>query len=297
MSSASGQPSNRAETPSGASQGLPSLSEPSRRLTWGRYASIYAALWKNSVVREMGFKANFLLWIVVELFWFVLQLAFMAVIYQHTERIGTWTKWEVVMLVGASHFIQQLFTAIFLNNCVQLSEHVRTGRLDFLLLLPLNTRFVISFRQVDLGAFVNAMSAIAVMVYSGIQLHLNLNLARVAGFAVLCAVGILIHYSLMFLLASTSFWTVRAQGIVWGYYNLFNIARLPDGAFQPGVFKAIFTFALPMLLVSNVPVKLLIHPLSSVWEILLLLLMSIMCFLASEWGWRISLRRYTSASS
>jgi len=32
----------------------------------------------------------------------------------------------------------------------------------------------------------------------------------------------------MFLLASVSFWTVRAQGIVWGYYNLFNIARMPD---------------------------------------------------------------------
>jgi ABC-type uncharacterized transport system permease subunit len=65
--------------------------------------------------------------------------------------------------------------------------------------------------------------------------------------------GIVIHYSLMFLLASISFWTVRAQGIVWGYYNLFNIARMPDEAFH-GCFKALFTFCLPMLLVSNVPV-------------------------------------------
>src|SRR3970040_956225 len=97
-----------------------------------RYLSLYAALWKNSVVREMSFKANFLLWIVVELLWFALQLVFIAVIYQHTERIGTWTKWEVVMLMGASHFIQQIFTAIFLSNCVQLSEYIRTGKLDFI---------------------------------------------------------------------------------------------------------------------------------------------------------------------
>ena len=54
----------------------------------------------------------------------------------------------------------------------------------------------------------------------------------------------------MFMLASISFWTVRAQGIVWGYYNLFNIARMPDEAFR-GVFKAVFTFALPVLLVSQ----------------------------------------------
>ena len=52
-----------------------------------RYLKIYAALWQNSVVREMGFKTNFLLWIVVEGLWFALQLSFVAVIYQHTERI------------------------------------------------------------------------------------------------------------------------------------------------------------------------------------------------------------------
>src|SRR2546429_7466754 len=90
-----------------------------------RYLSIYAALWKNSVIREMGFKSNFLLWIVVELLWFALQLAFIAVIYQHTDHIGDWSKWQVVLLMGASHFIQQIFQAFFLSNCVQISEYVR----------------------------------------------------------------------------------------------------------------------------------------------------------------------------
>ena len=58
-----------------------------------------------------------------------------------------------------------------------------------------------------------------------------------------------------------------------------------------------FTFALPMLLVSNVPVRLLADKLSSPGPILLLLAMSVFCFVLSEWGWRTSLRRYTSASS
>jgi len=268
---------------------------PSSR-TWGRYLTIYAALWKNSIVREMGFKTNFLLWIVVEMLWFALQLSFMFVIYSHTDRIGTWSKWQVVMLLGASHFIQQLFTAFFLTNCTQLSELIRTGKLDFMLLLPVNTRFMISFRQVDLGGFVNAASAVAVMVYAGNQLRLSPTWAQVGGFIALAAVGILVHYSLMFLLASVSFWTVRAQGIVWGYYNLFNIARLPDEAFR-GVFKAVFTFALPMLLVANVPVKLLVNKLSSPLELLVLLGMAIVCLALSEGVWRFSVKHYTSASS
>jgi viologen exporter family transport system permease protein len=261
-----------------------------------RYASIYAALWRNSVTRELIFKSNFLLWIVVELLWFGLQLSFIGVLYLHTDHIGSWTKWQVVMLIGGSHFIQQLYQAFFLINCTNLSELVRTGKLDFLLLLPVNTRFVVSLRQVDLGAFVNATFALAVMAYAAHQMHFVPNPLQIFGFFALCIVGIVIHYSLMFLLASISFWTVRAQGIVWGYYNLFNIARMPDEAFR-GVFKAVFTFAIPMLLVSNVPVRVLVKPATSLQWSLLLVGMSVLCFAVSEWGWRASLRRYTSASS
>jgi ABC-2 type transport system permease protein len=260
-----------------------------------RHAAIYLALWRNSVVREMSFKSNFLLWIVVELLWFGLQLSFIGVIYLHTDHIATWSKWQVVMLVGASHFIQQIFQAFFLTNCVQLSELIRTGRLDFMLLLPMNTRFLISLRQVDLGGFVNAASALAVMGYAARQLHLVPDAAQIAGFLVLCVAGILIHYSLMFLLASVAFWTVRAQGIVWGYYSLFTIARQPDAAFQ-GFFRAFFTFAIPMLLVANVPVKLLLN-LGSLREMLWLLGMGVVCFVVSELFWRFSMRHYASASA
>ncbi|MCL4785317.1 MAG: ABC-2 family transporter protein [Verrucomicrobia bacterium] len=261
-----------------------------------RYFAIYAALWKNSVTRETMFKGNFVLWIIVELLWFGLQLAFIGVIYLHTETIGSWTKWQVVLLVGASQFIQQIYQAFFLVNCANLSELIRTGKLDFLLMLPVNTRFVVSLRQVDLGGFVNALSAIAVMAYALWQLQFMPTLLQVIAFLMLCVVGILIHYSLMFMLATISFWTVRAQGIVYGYYNLFQIARMPDEAFR-GLFKAVFTFALPMLLVSNVPVRVLIQTLEHLRPLMLLLALGFACAMVSEWVWRQSVRRYTSASS
>jgi len=127
-------------------------------------------------------------------------------------------------------------------------------------------------------------------------LQLQPGVLQIAGFLALCLLGVAIHYSLMLLLAAVCFWTVKAQGIVWGYYNLFHIARMPDEAFR-GAFKVVFTFALPMLLVSNVPVRLLADKLSSPAPILLLLAMAIACAIVSELGWRASLRRYTSASS
>ena len=261
-----------------------------------RYAGIYGALWRTSVTREMSFKGNFILWIVVELLWFALQLCFIGVLYLHTNSIGTWTQWQVVLLVGASSFIQQTYQAFFLTNCVNLSELVRTGKMDFLLMLPVNTRFLVSLRQVDLGAFVNAAFAAVVMLYAAAKLGLHPTAVQFFGFLALCAVGILVHYSLMFMLAAISFWTVRAQGIVWGYYNLFNIARMPDEAFR-GVFKVVFTFVLPVLLVSNVPVRVLADKLQSPVLWLVLLGMGGVCAVISEWFWRVSVRRYTSAST
>jgi viologen exporter family transport system permease protein len=261
-----------------------------------RYLSIYLALWKNSVAREMSFKSNFILWIFVELLWFGLQLAFVTVVFSQTSSVGTWTQWQMVLLVGASNFIQQIYQAFFLTNCTGLSELVRTGKMDFLLALPVNTRFIVSTRQVDLGAFVNAAFAVCVMAFAAMKLDLHPSFGQLLGFAALCGVGIFIHYSLMFMLAAISFWTVRAQGIVWGYYNLFNIARMPDEAFK-GAFKAVFTFALPILLVSNVPVRVLANKLASPEMWLTLLALGFIWAVISEWFWRFSLRRYTSAST
>lgn len=269
---------------------------PKTHHSFRRYLGIYAALAKNSVAREMAFKSNFILWIIVDLLWFGLQLCFITVLYLHTDAIGSWTRWQVVLLIAVSNFIQQLFQAIFLTNLTNLSELVRTGKLDFLLLLPANTRFIISLRQVDLGGFVNAATATCVMVYAAHRLDLHPSLTQLAGFLALCLLGVMTHYSLMLLLAAICFWTVKAQGIVWGYFNLFNIARMPDEAFR-GLFKIVFTLAVPMLLVSNVPTRVLAGTLASPGTLVLMVGMALVCLLVSELGWRVSLRRYTSASS
>ena len=80
------------------------------------------------------------------------------------------------------------------------------------------------------------------------------------------------------------------------YYNLFSIARIPDAAFH-GATRMIFTLAIPMLLVSNVPVKVLLNRLSSPAEITLMLAMSVVFFLISHLVWSRALRQYSSASS
>ena len=286
------RPESKVQSPE--SNGAPRAAHLASRIS--RYFTIYGALWRTSVTRELSFKGNFLLWIVVELAWFGLQLCFVGVIFSQTKTVGTWTVWEVVLLTGASNFIQEIHQAFFLVNCTNLSELVRTGKMDFLLLLPVNTRFLVSTRQVDIPSFANAAFAVCVMVFAARKLGLHPTALQYTGFGVFFFAGMLVHYSLMFIMAAISFWTVRAQGIVRGYYTLFNIARLPDEAFH-GAFKAVFTFALPVLLVSNVPVRVLAHKIVSPVAWLALLGLGVMWAAISEWFWRQSLRRYTSAST
>ncbi len=89
-----------------------------------RYIDIYSIMLRNSLIREMSFKANFLLWMMVEVLWFCGQIVFFSIIFGNVDRIGDWTKWEVVLLVGTHQMIAQLFQAILFR---QRGKHSRAG--------------------------------------------------------------------------------------------------------------------------------------------------------------------------
>ena len=125
------------------------------------YWQIYRMLLRNSLIRDMSFKANFLLWLVTELLWFVGQLVFVNVLFLYTEQIGTWSKWEVVLLIGTHQIIGQIFQAFFYVNIANLPELIRTGRLDLMLLLPMDEiRDVVSFRPPEQSGFLMYVSVV-----------------------------------------------------------------------------------------------------------------------------------------
>jgi ABC-2 type transport system permease protein len=111
------------------------------------------------------------------------------------------------------------------------------------------------------------------------------------------AFGVAIHYSIMLTLAAISFWIVRAQGLVYGYFNFLHIARYPDVIF-PQIFRFIFGWIIPVIIVSNIPARLLIKPLGQPGALMLhLTIAGLGAFCVSRVFWRFALRRYSSASS
>jgi ABC-2 type transport system permease protein len=262
-----------------------------------RYIEIYSIMLRNSLIREMSFKANFLLWMLVEVLWFVGQIVFFSIIFGNVDRIGDWTKWEVVLLIGTHQMISQLFQAFFFVNVAAIPELVRTGKLDSMLVLPIDSQFAASTKQFGLDSIVNAIVGGVVVGVSLSKLGYVPSLLSILLYVVALGFGVAVHYSIMLSLAAVSFWIVRAQGLVYGYFNFMNIARYPDSIF-PWLFKFIFSWIVPVVIVANVPARLLIKSFGQPGPLMVQLVIgSVVVFALSRMFWRFALGRYSSASS
>ena len=261
-----------------------------------KYLRLLLAFFRYSLTREMMFKANFILWIIVDLCWFGALIIFVQVLFYQTREIAGWNKYQMIMLYGTSHMIQQLFSCFFMTNCTQIPELIRTGRLDFQLLLPVNTQFLVSVRNFDPGSLVNSSIGLVFVVYSAVKLDLHPTLIQYAMYLLLVVNGIFLHYALMMLIVTISFWIIRAQGLVYGYYNLFQIARIPSDVFKGKIAWYIFMFVLPMLVVANYPAKIMAFKMSDLTMLWVLGLVGFFVWMASRF-WNYALRSYTSASS
>ena len=173
-----------------------------------RYLEIYGIMLRNSLIREMSFKANFLLWMVVEVLWFWGQIFFFSIIFGQVDRIGDWTKWEVVLLVGTHQIIAQLFQAFFFVNVANIPELVRTGKLDSLLVLPIDSQFAVSTKQFALDSVVNAVVGAVVVCVSLSKLGVVPSPTAVILYLIALGFGVAVHYSIMLSLAAVSFWIV-----------------------------------------------------------------------------------------
>jgi ABC-2 type transport system permease protein len=262
-----------------------------------RYIEIYSIMLRNSLIRELSFKANFLLWMIVEVLWFCGQIVFFSIIFGNVDRIGDWTKWEVVLLVGTHQMIAQLFQAFFFVNVANIPELVRTGKLDSVLVLPIDSQFAVSTKQFGLDSIVNAALGGAVVCISLSRLGVVPSPTSILLYVTALGFGIAVHYSIMLALAAVSFWIIRAQGLVYGYFNFLNIARYPDAIF-PRLFRLIFGWIIPVVIIANIPARLLIKSFGQPFPLMLhLVVASTVVFWLSRVFWKFALRHYSSASS
>ncbi|NCZ95772.1 MAG: hypothetical protein EBZ44_01785 [Verrucomicrobia bacterium] len=250
---------------------------------------------RYAATRELMFRASFFVWVAVELAWFVIQLAFIGVIYHHVDEVAGWNRNQMIILVATNQLVIQLFTAFLMPGLTKLPELVRTGKLDFVLLKPAPPAFLVSTSHLEIGPLANG--AIATVVLGGAIQGLGLHPSppEMLAYLGLILAGLLVHYAVLMGLVSLTFWIIRAESVLLGYYTIFHIARIPREA-ATGWFRVVFTFALPLLLVANVPASTLIRGLAPL-PIFLFLLSGLLVAVLATAFFVLGLRRYQSASS
>ncbi len=259
------------------------------------YLRIWLACARYSVVRTMMFRFDFIMWALVEFFWMSVNVFLVAVIYNHTESIAGWSKYQMLLLVGSSMLVQRFVMGFVWTNLFEMARNIRTGHFDFFLAQPGNPLVMVSTRKLDLDGLANAIVAVAVVIYALHQLGIVPSVTALALYALMILCGFILNYSILLITVSLTFWLGAAQGIEGSYFTLMEFSRLPRQAFK-GVASIVFVWFLPAVVVSNVPASALIHGFNlanSLW----LLAVTLLWLTFAVFVFNRGLRRYASASS
>lgn len=272
------------------------------------YLRVLATFARNSLIRDMTFRANFLMETATSVAWLAMNLTFYVVVFHYTPMLGAGTGWgkhEFFLFLATTYLINGLVQLLFMTNADEFSEMIRTGSLDFALLKPIDTQFLVSFQRIEWSALTNVAFAAVLLAYALRRLGYVPPLVSCGLYVLYVACGVVIFYSLMISLASASVWLGRNQALYDFWFYLSNFARYPREIFQGRLgspLRWLFTFIVPVLVVVNVPARFLVRTLSprtaGDWTLPLLTLgITAAGLCISRWLFTRALASYRSASS
>lgn len=269
------------------------------------YLRVFLTFARNSLVRDMTFRTNFIIECVSSLTWMAMNLGYYVLVFQFTSSIGErtgWGQYEYFVFLATMQYVNGIVQAMFMPNCEEFSELIRTGGLDFALLKPIDTQFLISLRRIDWSSLADIVFASGLMAYALANLPQWPSAIQVVLYPLYIGCGVAIMYALMISLSATSVWLGRNQTLYEFWFYITNFSRFPMEIYEGTVgtpLRLLFTYVVPVLVVVNVPAQLLAKPLEAQsWP---LAVFALLAAAASLWASRKVFRRailsYRSASS
>ncbi len=267
------------------------------------YWRVWLTFLKVSLSREMIFRWHFLIEVVTTCFWIAAQLLLFEIIYGRVTTIRDWTRTEYFGFMATGMLINAFVEMLFMPNCASFSEQIRTGNLDFALVKPIDTQFLVSFQTVDMSLLAQIFVSLGLLAYSVVQSQVTVTLGSAVMYAFLVLVAVGFFYSMMIALASAAVFMGRNQGLYDFWFYVTSFARYPGDVYRQGVAGEIFwfgfSFVIPILLVVTVPSRMFLNKAltPNSWVILLAPAMTAVSLWGSRKVFQWSLSHYRSASS
>ena len=258
-----------------------------------RYLKVLILFWTTAIAAELEYRLNFLIAGGTSIANLAGSIFGLFLFYRNDYTFQGWSWQEAIIVLGIFTLLQGFSTTFLVPNLNRIVEQVEQGTLDFVLLKPISSQFWLSMRVVSPWGIPDILFGIILIIYAGIPLGLTFSdyLASI----IPIFFGVLILYSLWFMLGATSIWFVKIYNVTEVLRGLLEAGRYPMVAY-PAVYRFFFTFIIPVAFLTTVPAEAMLDR-SQIGWIIGSGILAVMLLLISMVFWRFALRFYTSASS
>ncbi len=255
---------------------------------------------KGSFQRDTAFRFNFGVNLMNTLLNIAGSLGGLYVVFQQGNKLNGWGQREVTALLGVYLLVLGLKGLVIgpgLESLSGLSGELWTGSFDFTLLKPLPEQFFISFRKWHLWSLIDIFVSVVIIIVScstGTTGIPEAPSGSLVPFIPALLISLVLIYSVLLILASAAFWYLGTP-LMWIFDSLIQTGRFPVGIY-PGFFRLLLTWLIPVGFMITVPAQ----ALSGGLDPLVLTggaALAIILFAASSAFFRVSVRKYASASS
>ncbi len=250
---------------------------------------------KVNLQMSLAYRADTVVNILLNLMWLGWELLGLSILFSNTDTLAGWGPGELIALLGVFRLVNMFMTALIWPATERFNTAVRDGSLDYTLLQPANSLFLVSFSRIVIWRAWDLVLAITLIVI-GIRMSGNsADLAGILTFIILAASGAVVIYSLWVVLIAMTFWFVKFDNNVTILQALLDSGRYPATVYPPWL-RLIVTFIVPIALATTVPLQGLRGDLEF-WQVLVFLAVSAASFIVASRVWKAGVRQYSGASS
>jgi ABC-2 type transport system permease protein len=260
-----------------------------------RYLRLLMVQLRASVATAMQYRVDFLVDGLMSLWWMVWTLVPLGVVFSGRDSVAGWSMPEALIVAAWFTVLGGVLEGAINPSLLQVSEQIRTGTLDFVLVKPADGQFLISTAKFAPFKIVNILAGLVMVVVAFYRLGRVPGPAQIALALVLLLAAVVVLYSLWILVICAAFWVVRLDNLAFLLSSIFDAARWPLDVFR-GAWRIVFTFVIPLGLMTTYPAQALLGSLAARTAVAALFGAAAVA-IGARAIWSRALARYTSASS
>ncbi len=256
---------------------------------------LLSAFLKVNIQMSLAYRADTVVNILLNLMWLGWELLSLSIIFNNTETIGGWGFGELIALLGVFRLVHTLMIALIWPNTEKFNQSIRDGSMDYTLLQPVNSMFLVTFSRITIWRAWDLILA-TVLIVIGINLGgETVTLPSLLIFLLLTISGAIVIYSLWIVLIALTFWFTKFDNNVTILQALLDAGRYPVTVY-PVWLRILVTFIVPIAVATTIPLQGLRGDLTFSRS-LIFIAIGIASFLIASQVWKRGLKQYSGASS